>query len=703
MAIDPYATCPCGSGKKIKFCCSHLLGELNQLAEMTSGGQHQAALAFIETVEQKMPPQACLMAIKLQLLRALRREDEAKKTAAAFLELAPDNPVALAEAAIQEVVDGNVPAAVARLQQALAASATQLYSRVYEAMGILARTLLEAGQIRAGRALLQLQATAAENDPAPAEMINRLNQSTVIPLLVKDDPLLAESPDDATWKQTFDEAITEVPRGLWAPAAAKLAALAERVDDSPAIWKSLALLRCWLADQPGAAQALQKLASLDIPLEDAVEAEALAMLFSEDPLGDRDDSLWLSFPISETDELAAILTTWPQAVSMPVDATSVAEDDAPPKATFWLLDRPTPETADDLTLETVPCILGQAMLFGRQTDREARLEVVGVAAKNQSTVRAMLVEIAGGRLTDQPEQEALARGSASREILQRPWRLPPGVTRQQFDTLSREHLDRALLEIWPQMPLGLLDGKTLAEAAADPARRVTVLAAILVMEVWTEQAGDRFDFNRLRAKLGLPTLDPFSLGEQSVWSVPLTRLARVKVDELSKDAVREGFFRASMFAARDALRVFGPAVLEQQDLDPRARLGALSLLARVEEDSDLALEYIDQGRREAEAAGESSVQWDLFELTARIARNESPEASQLLKHIQDEHIREPGVAEALRDILIQAGVLAPNGAPGMNVPPPEAAPAAADSGGLWVPGGDQPGGEKSKLWTPDMD
>ena len=30
MAINPYALCPCGSGKKIKFCCGDLAGEMER-------------------------------------------------------------------------------------------------------------------------------------------------------------------------------------------------------------------------------------------------------------------------------------------------------------------------------------------------------------------------------------------------------------------------------------------------------------------------------------------------------------------------------------------------------------------------------------------------------------------------------------------------------------------------------------------------
>ena len=33
MAIDPYALCPCGSGKKLKFCCSDLGSEIEKVHE----------------------------------------------------------------------------------------------------------------------------------------------------------------------------------------------------------------------------------------------------------------------------------------------------------------------------------------------------------------------------------------------------------------------------------------------------------------------------------------------------------------------------------------------------------------------------------------------------------------------------------------------------------------------------------------------
>jgi hypothetical protein len=71
-------------------------------------------------------------------------------------------------------------------------------------------------------------------------------------------------------------------------------------------------------------------------------------------------------------------------------------------------------------------------------------------------------------------------------------------------------------------------------------------------------------------------------------------------------------------------------------------------------------------------------------------------------------MQEPGVGEALADLLVQAGVLRPDGTPAA---PPEAAAAAApqaggpapgtpDAGKLWTPGSET-GGGGGKIWTPD--
>jgi hypothetical protein len=76
-----------------------------------------------------------------------------------------------------------------------------------------------------------------------------------------------------------------------------------------------------------------------------------------------------------------------------------------------------------------------------------------------------------------------------------------------------------------------------------------------------------------------------------------------------------------------------------------------------------------------------------------------------LEHIQSRHVEEPGVGEALQQMMIDVGLLHPDGTP---VAMPEEEPAmagaaepAAAPGGLWTPDSAQPGSGGGKLWTPE--
>ncbi|MFZ9825113.1 MAG: SEC-C metal-binding domain-containing protein, partial [Gemmataceae bacterium] len=47
MAVDLYAPCPCGSGKKFKWCCVDIWGQIEKVYETFSNGQAETALIQI--------------------------------------------------------------------------------------------------------------------------------------------------------------------------------------------------------------------------------------------------------------------------------------------------------------------------------------------------------------------------------------------------------------------------------------------------------------------------------------------------------------------------------------------------------------------------------------------------------------------------------------------------------------------------------
>lgn len=714
MPIEPYSACPGGTGKKIKFCCPDLLGQLQKIERMLDGGQHQACLKHVEHLEQSHPDKACLLAVKTMLLRALERIDEAQAAAATFLEKYPENPIALAETAILSAATRSGRSATKTLMRAIAVSGGQIHDRLYEAMGLVSRVLAVEAEFLAARALASIQLKVQRQDRLPLELTARLNSAPNVPLVIKEETKLRTCPAEVPWKPRFDEALSLATQAQWLRAAEIFAELAQQVHDAPPVWRNLATLRAWMADAPGCTEALRRFATLDVPLEDAVEAEALALFLSEDPLDDGLDLLNLTYPVEDADELQAALSSAPQAVELRIDPGAAATGDAPPpKAAFILFDRAPPEPQAELTIETLPSVLCQVQLYGKETDRDARLEVLGVVRPRLERARSLLAELGDGNLGAEPQHHEVAGNvSATQDQLTRRWRLPHGSSREDFGRLAGQYIENTLLETWPRSPLGLLDGKPPLEAADLEAYRVKLLAAILVVEFWLEQAGSQFDFNRLRSRLGLPTLEPIDPQRTPIEHLPLVRWSRVMVDRLPDEALVKAFGRAIGYNAQAALRNLAAAVAERPGLAGQPeQLTAFEIMAQTADDSSQAIGYLDRGRQAAEQAGQSTASWDLTELALRLGRQEFDEASRLLDHLQTKHIREPGVAQALTRLLVQTGVLRPDGtlaaepaAPGQEGPSVVVPGAeAAEPGKLWTPDSQKPAGEKPKIWTPGMD
>lgn len=710
MPLDVYSTCPGGTGKKIKFCCTDLLGDLQKIERMLEGEQYQACLSHIERLEPKYPGRACLLSTKCMLLRASERLEEAVATVEEFRRLHPKNPIALAESAILTAAQDGGQAAMPFLQEAMAACEGEIPLRIGEMMITVGQVLLLEGHALAARAVLQWAAALDRENPAPMELLVRINASGHLPIWVKDERRLIDCPADAPWKGQFDAATAAARRGLWAVAEKQLMALVEQVGDQPAIWRNVAMLRGWLADHAGAVEALRKFAALDVPWEDASEAEAVALFLSDDPLGDNVDVLSLTYAVNDPERLqtAAASATRMKAIRPDLEAFA-AEGEPPPLGVYVLFSRPVPAAGAELSLENVPRLLCQAYYFGRQTDRDARLEIHPVAEGDLPIVQSVLAESFADALGPIVKQEVTEHVPRTQELLARNWPLPRETSRETTAALVRRFYEEALWVHWPALPLGILDGKSPQEASADPRWRARLLAAILLIEFWTEQSGTRFDFNTMRSKFGLPTLDAIDPEQVDVELLPATRLSRLQTEKLSDDTLLKCLHRTLANNLLVAVRAFGRAWLERPTAtNQEERLRICSVLARVEDNSERALFCVDEGRKIATAVKQSSAPWDLIELSLRYARGDEGDVERLWRHISTEHIREPGVAAALQEWLMQIGAIGPDGRPTMQASaaqqpaPAVATPAGPEPGKLWTPGGESTSQEKPKLWTPGM-
>jgi hypothetical protein len=704
MPLDPYSPCPAGTGKKLKFCCSDLVGELEKIQRMLDGDQRLACLDYIESLQTKYPGRACLMTSQALLLLGQGRKDDAKKVIDAVLAQASTNPVALAESALVTFGDGDLRRGIDTLQLAISTCPSPMPATVVDVIATFAETLVGLDEVPAALGHLLLLASLMPQDQHTLQLLMRINGSPQVPLLFKEEPEFLPAPAGVSWKAKFDEALEPAHRGAWRVAADQFTALASVAADSPALWHNLAVLRGWLADDAGAVEALRKLAALDVPRDDAVEAEALAQLLDVATTGETIDLLTLTYPITDMEALNARLTDRHFA-NVPVNTSAWTErQEAPPQGSYALLDREAPRTGVGITREAVPNVIGHVLVFGRQTDREARLEM-SLARPNLAAARDALSQLCGAQLGPAGDEEKRSEMPAAQWALSWNWRLPEDTPVDEVHSLLVAQRRHAILDRWTQTPLAVLGGLTPVVAAQDPKQHVRLLAAILVLEQSFQESSIGDVFVELRKKLGLPEPEPIDPTKQPLEEVQLARLHRVEWDKAPDDMLIMGNRRSAFTSARIASRLIGEAILERESLQGKVdRAQLYGLLARLEDDTSRAIMYLEKARTAAEDAKKSTAMWDLEELTLRLERGEPHEFSRLMQHIQTHHSREPGVAQALLQILVEAGLVTPDGRP---VCPPQDAGsplvvpgAGAEPGKIWTPESEAGPGKKSALWVP---
>ena len=147
MSIDSYAYCPCGSGKKIKFCCcADLMADLGRVVRMFEGEQRLACLSEVDKLIASGKDRAAFLAIKVRLELELEEYEKAEKTVDQLIEKSPDNPLALCQRAILDAGDPDSDSdGVEPLQRALEVCDGKIPAELLGAMHAVAVRLVSEG------------------------------------------------------------------------------------------------------------------------------------------------------------------------------------------------------------------------------------------------------------------------------------------------------------------------------------------------------------------------------------------------------------------------------------------------------------------------------------------------------------------------------------------------------------------------------
>ena len=730
MSIDPYAACPGGKDKKIKFCCADLVGELVQLDKLIEGEQYSAALEKATRLDAAHPGRACLLATKTKLQLSSRGFDQAMATNQAFLAAFPDNPLALGQSAICAALADNMQEAAAAFDAARESMPAE--GATTEELTRIAFTLMQAaaqaGQVGMAQGLLEWVDDrglgSEDNRQAVAAMIGQEG----VPPALRARPALLPTADNSPWRFEFQAAMKHADEWRLTKALKTFRTLKGVAGECRELFTNIAILCEKLARPFEAAEAWMKVAGLPGSSEDdAIEAIGRAIVLEQEANPERSPTVPLSQAMLEIpatdagggpldlDLVEDTLRHDGRFESVPFDRSNwVSRNAVPPRSVWRVYDAAVTE-------ERPALLLASLLIFGKQTDRAPHAVLQGFGP-----------DLAAARDAAEPLLHA-AFGEAAATSLTTPtnWLLsaqfrphtPSSLTPDQaadsgaFDKAMRQQREAVwsrFVAEWPATPLPELLGRTPREAVGDTDGRRRVEAMLLAGQVTAALEPVREAWTTLRSDLGLAPESPVE-SAAPVEELPPMRWHRVALGPLSLDQLRlllemsiaSGF---ELSAVRAATEVLERTKTPEAGTEPADQWRALSFLEERAETTTEKLEILGRLRKIAAALGASEAMLDVAELRLALQRGDQISMQRMLDRIrrgpQDQRVLQ-AVAAVFAEAGIDLSAMAAAQAGGMPRPgaagggPAAAAPPA--SSGLWTPGSDAPaagGGEKKTIWTP---
>ena len=279
MPLDPYASCPCGSGKKFKWCCTAYFSQVEKAFEQERLGQHDAALATIKTLTTGHADQPAVWGYYAQFLynaagnaptpaEQEKLVEQAEEALSEALKRDPNFGMAHFLRGMFRQNEGELIGALLLFRKAAETYDPEARDQLAHVYELIFRNELMLNRPVAARAALERSVGYQPDDPEARQHFNAL---------FGPDSRLPECARKAynlrpTAKKVSDAAAT----GRFSDARAAFEELTRTTAGDPAAWFNLGLVLAWTGEQPKAAEALNK--SIDLETDDHRAEEAAALL-----------------------------------------------------------------------------------------------------------------------------------------------------------------------------------------------------------------------------------------------------------------------------------------------------------------------------------------------------------------------------------------------------------------------------------------
>lgn len=715
MAVNPYAPCPCGSGKKFKFCCQDVVADLQRINSL-SRNQPEVALTAIQQLAVKHPDRESVVRELVVMLLRVNRVQDALNACTTFLKAHPDNPSTLliyADILLQATGFDSSRRIVHRAFQVCTRQfpkeIAQIATRV--AGEFLSRDLLPAAR---EHALFALRLENSEEQTTASVLFERIETATIVPFLLRTSWPLLNFEAAPEILQQHERALRLCRLGCWEPAAIIYNRLADQTPLNSAVWYNLGLCQMWDGRHAEAASSLHHAAVLSTDFEESVEFEALAQVLDPKLYENHHSIQSVKLSVRSASEVVSRLENHPLIRNTKSHDHSNCSHDAGAShaGEFMLTSMPSP-SAQDATADNVAQYLADIDVYtindpdaaADEGNRHPWIEVT-CSAQAIDHVVVTLRDCVGDLIITGADEEKRTSARSCPEFAQplevRPVR-PLEISDADFDRISDE-LEARAVEACLHKPCAVLNGKTIAEAAADPQLHRQAAAAVTVLHALGLVAEIPIDIDDVRARLQLPARTPLpAAAAENAAALSVLALARLPIPELSDQQLSAVIGRCTGSGVRKTLT---------QALDECIRRGDSSLgseamgifltranIARGDQERELCFAFIEKARQAAENrpdAFRTKLELDIRELAWRLEFPSDSQIRPLLHRIRDLYLHKiPELIELIQEQLTEAGCtdLLPEVTP-VNNP--------AQSSSIWTPGAATaaPAPAASSLWLP---
>lgn len=721
--IDVYQPCPCGSGRKLKFCCHAIVFEMAKVSELQESHQHQAALNLLETIEKKVQPRdqwsrAWTKTSRAFLKFALEDTSTARELIAEVLEEIPEHPLAVAVNAILSVAADGYPAAMRAAYRAFQYSAeTQPFLLSHLSIALARHMMVKGSLLGAGHHFGLALRFDPENEEAAEELRDFLRDPR-IPYPLRDSYALRSIPADDPFHAQFEKAVELASQARFSDAAKAFGAVARQDPKRVTIWWNIALCHAWAGEDPLAVEAFKAAAAHETDFDSAADYLALSRLLKVPGGASKVPNLVAEFSVESASKLLTILDEQPEFARVelaPADEDQLEE--AKPAAAFRVLDRnPNSVAPADLTPDNLAHILGELVVYDRwkgQADSKVFLTAYGPDRLERIQQALHLAAGDSVKPVGEPKEQGFLR-SEHLPLIQ-DWYYPDDVPLSRLNELRKIFQRRVVDDVWPTVAQEALGGKTPLDAAQKPELKTALAASVVELDVFCEKNGMAFDQAAVRNRLGLPPAVFSDLESRPAFgggpALSLLALRHGSLQKLSDQHLAVAAEHAMLIGHGTLCCAILTEALDRSSLQgkfdvPRTCMVVSRIYARRLE-VESALIWAVRGKEAAIAKKlplNEIALWEIHEMMIRAQAADESRVAEIAARLWNYYMPKlPEIRDLIVGVLNELSIPGPWNSPvqpiGANMP---LAAAAVGESGLWTPEAET-AGQPSKLWLPGQE